>query len=85
MRFPDYKEKWKYQSINNLLSFQNGINADANKYGKGIKYISVGDILNDMYINYKNIKGLVDIDNFTLSNYSVTYGDILFQRSSETR
>ena len=85
LRFPDYKEKWKYQSINNLLSFQNGINADANKYGKGIKYISVGDILNDMYINYENIKGLVDIDNFTLSNYSVTYGDILFQRSSETR
>ena len=84
MRFPSYLKNWKLQSINDLLSFQNGINADANKYGKGIKYISVGDILNNVYINYENIKGLVDIDNSTLNNYSVTYGDILFQRSSET-
>lgn len=84
LRFPLFIDNWKLQSINSLLSFQNGINADANKYGKGIKYISVGDILNNVYINYENIKGLVNIDESTLNNYSVTYGDILFQRSSET-
>lgn len=32
-----------------------------------------------------NIIGKVDIDNNTLEKYSVTYRDILFQRSSETR
>ena len=84
LRFPLFIDNWKLQSINSLLSFKNGINADANKYGKGIKYISVGDILNNVYINYENIKGLVNIDESILNNYSVTYGDILFQRSSET-
>lgn len=83
MRFPDFNKSWHLTSINDLLVFQNGINASAEKYGQGIKYISVGDILNNTYIEYNNIKGLVDVDDSTRNNYSVTYGDILFQRSSE--
>lgn len=83
LRFPEFNDNWKKIAINTLLSFKNGVNADATKYGKGIKYISVGDILNNTFINYDKIKGLVDIDENTLQNYSVTYGDILFQRSSE--
>ena len=43
------------------------------------------DILNNDFITYDNIIGKVDIDNNTVEKYSVTYGDILFQRSSETR
>ena len=42
------------------------------------------DILNNTYITYDRIKGLVDIDTQTLRNFSVEYGDIVFQRSSET-
>ena len=76
---------WQEVPISRLLSFQNGINASSDKYGKGIKYISVTDILNNNYITYDCIKGLVDIDHKTLNNYSVTYGDILFQRSSEVQ
>ena len=68
-----------------MLDFQNGINAAAEKYGSGIKYISVSDILNLPYITYDTIKGLVDIDGNTLDNFAVNYGDILFQRSSETQ
>lgn len=83
LRFPEFNDNWQNTAINTLLSFKNGVNADATKYGKGIKYISVGDILNNTFINYDKIKGLVDIDENTLQNYSVTYGDILFQRSSE--
>lgn len=67
-----------------MLRFQNGINADSTKYGKGIKYISVSDILNNQYITYDCIKGLIDIDEKTLNRFIVEYGDILFQRSSET-
>ena len=66
------------------MRFQNGINADSTKYGKGIKYISVSDILNNQYITYDCIKGLIDIDEKTLNKFIVEYGDILFQRSSET-
>ena len=42
------------------------------------------DILNNTFITYSNIRGLVDIDEKTLEHYSVEYGDIVFQRSSET-
>ena len=71
--------------IIDLLSFQNGINGTPELYGKGIKYISVGDILNNDYITYDKIAGSIDINQETLKNYSVTYGDILFQRSSEIK
>jgi len=83
LRFPNFCTPWKIIPISNLLQFQNGINGSPEQYGKGVKFISVGDILNNIYITYDNIKGLIDIDEKTLNNYSVTYGDILFQRSSE--
>ena len=76
---------WHQMRIIDLLSFQNGINGTPEQYGKGIKYISVGDILNNDYITYDKIAGSIDINQETLKNYSVTYGDILFQRSSEIK
>ena len=84
MRFREFIDSWTLIPIKNLLRFQNGINADSTKYGKGIKYISVSDILNNQYITYDCIKGLIDIDEKTLNRFIVEYGDILFQRSSET-
>ena len=85
LRFPGFEGEWRETPISDLLDFQNGINAAAEKYGSGIKYISVSDILNLPYITYDTIKGLVDIDGNTLDNFAVNYGDILFQRSSETQ
>ena len=84
LRFNEDCDDWKLIRINSLLKFQNGINASPEKYGKGIKYISVSDILNNKFITNKNIKGLIDIDEKTFKNFEVSYGDILFQRSSET-
>lgn len=84
LRFPGFEGEWEAKELGDLLMFQNGINAPAEKYGKGIKYISVMDILNNTFITYDRIRGLVDIDDQTLKNYSVEYGDIVFQRSSET-
>ncbi|SHK56038.1 restriction endonuclease subunit S [Anaerotignum lactatifermentans] len=76
--------EWENKRLSELLKFQNGVNADKEKYNSGIKMISVMDILSNRPIFYDNIRGHVDIDEKTLNNYSVTYGDILFQRSSET-
>ena len=84
LRFPEFSGEWIDVSLSDLLDFQNGINAESSQYGKGIKYISVMDILNNTFITYSNIRGLVDIDEKTLEHYSVEYGDIVFQRSSET-
>lgn len=85
LRFREFSFPWHQTSIKDLLSFQNGINGAPKQYGKGIKYISVGDILNNDYITYDKIVGSIDISQETLKNYSVTYGDILFQRSSEIK
>lgn len=77
-------QEWENKKLSELLNFQNGVNADKEKYNSGIKMISVMDILANRPIFYDDIRGQVDIDEKALNNYSVTYGDILFQRSSET-
>jgi type I restriction enzyme S subunit len=85
LRFPMFNEDWKERNLGYFLSFKNGINARKEQYGKGIKFINVLDILNNDYITYDRIIGLVDIDEATFLKNIVSYGDILFQRSSETR
>lgn len=76
--------EWQEKRLSDLLRFQNGVNAEKEKFNSGIKMISVMDILDERPIVYDAIRGQVDIDEKALNNYSVTYGDILFQRSSET-
>ncbi len=84
LRFKEFKNEWKTTNLKQILSFKNGINANKDSYGRGIKYISVGDILNNTFITYDKIKGLVDINEKVFKENSVEYGDIIFQRSSET-
>ena len=84
LRFKEFKNEWNEITLKKLLSFKNGINGDKDSYGYGIKYISVGDILNNTYITYDKIRGLIDINDKTLKENSVEYGDMVFQRSSET-
>ena len=87
IRFKDEKgrdyPKWEEHPLSDYLSFQNGVNADREAYGKGVKLISVRDILSGRPIVYDTISGAVQIDDITLSRYAVAYGDVLFQRSSE--
>ena len=85
LRFKEFTDEWEKIKLKEILEFKNGINASKEQYGKGIKFINVLDILNNDFITYDNIIGKVDIDEKTLDKYSVNYGDILFQRSSETR
>lgn len=77
-------QEWRISPLGSLLEFKNGVNADKGKYGSGIKMISVMDVLKNTPIHYNDIIGQVDIDENTLNTYCVDYGDILFQRSSET-
>lgn len=85
LRFPEFSDKWEVKKLGDLLEFKNGINADKEQYGSGAKFINVLDILNNDYITHDKIIGSVNVDNQTLEKYLVSYGDILFQRSSETR
>ena len=85
LRFPGFEGKWEVNKLGDLLEFKNGINASKEQYGKGVKFINVLDILNNDFITYENIVGKVDVDTNIIERFSVQYGDILFQRSSETR
>ena len=84
LRFPHFTTPWKATPLSRLLRFQNGVNAPAEKYGRGVRFVSVSDIIQNDYVTYDNIVGSVDIDTATLERNSVENGDIVFQRSSET-
>ena len=84
LRFKEFQGEWEELGLSELLDFKNGLNPKPDKFGKGIKFISVMDILNNTVITYDCIKASVDVTEKELSDFSVEKGDMLFQRSSET-
>lgn len=78
-------ESWEVVELEKLLTFKNGVNASKEQYGKGYRFINVLDIINNLAIKHDDIIGLVDINEKEFELYEVKYGDILFQRSSETK
>ena len=84
MRFPEFHWEWEKHGLSEYLDFKNGLNPDSKRFGKGIKFISVMDILNNPVITYDCIRASVQATDAEISSFSVENGDILFQRSSET-
>jgi type I restriction enzyme S subunit len=85
LRFPEFRDEWEQKTLGDFLSFKNGINAKKSQYGQGKKFINVLDIINNSFITYDKIIGRVNISEKEFQKNEVRYGDILFQRSSETR
>ena len=84
LRFPEFEGEWEKHRLSEYLDFKNGLNPDSKRFGKGIKFISVMDILNNPVITYDCIRASVQATDAEISSFSVENGDILFQRSSET-
>ena len=84
MRFPEFKDEWELHPTTDFFEFKNGLNPDSKRFGSGTKFISVMDILNNRYITYDKIKAFVEPKGSDLNEFGVNYGDVLFQRSSET-
>ena len=84
MRFPEFSGEWEIYPLTDFMSFKNGMNPDAKRFGRGTKFISVMDILNNQFICYDNIRASVEVVDGDIETYGVNYGDILFHRSSET-
>ena len=84
LRFPEFSEEWETHPLTDFLEFKNGLNPEAKRFGKGVKFISVMDILNNSYITYDVVRSSVEPRGKDMEEFSVNYGDILFQRSSET-
>ena len=84
LRFPEFSGEWEQHSLSDYLRFKNGLNPDAKRFDKGIKFISVMDILNNASISYDCVRASVAATEQEISDFEVEYGDVLFQRSSET-
>lgn len=85
LRFEGFSDFWSVKKLGEYLSFKNGINADRDSYGNGYKFINVLDIINNDFITNELITGSVDVSESVFQKNKVSYGDILFQRSSENR
>src|SRR5690554_3361773 len=85
LRFPEFEGEWEEKKLDSLLEFKNGINASKEDYGFGYKFINVLDIIENDFITYDKIRGEVNVSQEVFEKNLVQYGDILFQRSSETR
>lgn len=84
LRFPEFSGEWKLHATTDYFEFKNGLNPEAKRFGLGTKFISVMDILNNRYITYDKVIASVLPKDDDLKEFGVNYGDILFQRSSET-
>ena len=86
LRFKEFDGAWSETLFQDLFIFKNGVNASKEQYGSGIKFINVLDIINNPNgITYDSIIGSVNITSKEIDKNLVKYGDVLFQRSSETR
>lgn len=85
IRFPGFEGAWEPQKLGDFFTFKNGVNAEKLAYGRGRKFINVLDIISDAPIISDTIIGSVEISDKEFEKNEVLYGDILFQRSSETR
>lgn len=86
LRFKEFDGCWENTSFQSLFTFKNGINASKEQYGSGTKFINVLDIINNPNgITYDSIIGSVQVFQKDIDKNLVNYGDVVFQRSSETR
>lgn len=78
-------EEWEVKRLGELFSFKNGINAKKESYGGGIPFVNTMDVLNNTFLKANILRGKVDISPKTKEEFCVVYGDVLFNRTSETR
>ena len=76
---------WKEIFLGNILDFKNGLNADKAAYGHGCKFVNVMDVINNTIIKHENIIGKVNTTAKNIDLFKLKYGDILFNRTSETK
>jgi len=77
-------DDWELEPLGNLFNFKNGVNAEAEKYGKGIKFVNIMEIINNNSLSSKLILGEVELSKKAIKENLVIKGDVLFNRTSET-
>lgn len=78
-------KEWEVKRLDTLFSFKNGINANKESYGDGIPFVNTMDVLNNTFLKTDVLRGKVNVSPKTKEGFCVVYGDVLFNRTSETR
>jgi type I restriction enzyme S subunit len=79
-----FPEDWDIDSLAELFTFSNGVNADKEAYGKGFRFINVLEPITHSHLYGPEIPGRVSLPNSVAATYAVKKGDVLFNRTSET-
>jgi type I restriction enzyme S subunit len=78
-------EDWEVKAMAELFTFQNGVNADKSAYGIGIPFINVLEVITYSTLTEVRIPGKISLSAQARSAFAVQYGDVLFNRTSETQ
>lgn len=78
-------EEWEVKPFGALFAFRNGVNADKNSYGQGVRFINVLEPITYSHIHGPEIQGQVTLPESVSVPYEVKLGDVLFNRTSETQ
>ena len=78
-------EEWEVKPFAELFAFRNGVNADKNSYGQGVRFINVLEPITYSHIYGPEITGQVTLPESVTDSYAVRRGDVLFNRTSETQ
>ncbi|MEE9273070.1 MAG: restriction endonuclease subunit S [Robiginitomaculum sp.] len=76
---------WQHKTLGEFIDFKNGVNADKSAYGSGMKFVNVMDVFQGEFLTHDEIRGSVEISEKQKRGFSVIKGDILLNRTSETR
>ena len=75
---------WSAPKLGDFMDFKNGLNTDKSQYGSGVKFVNVMDVFGNDILKQSVIKGRVQIPESRLRENLLQYGDVLFNRTSET-
>ena len=75
---------WREVRLGEFMEFKNGLNTRKENYGSGVKFVNVMDVFGHNYLYANDVIGSVQVNEKQRFDYSVKYGDVLFNRTSET-
>ena len=75
---------WQEVQLGEFMEFKNGLNTRKENYGSGVKFVNVMDVFSHNHLYANDIIGSVQVNKKQRVDYSVKYGDVLFNRTSET-
>jgi type I restriction enzyme, S subunit len=81
----DVPRGWQIVSLGDLFDFSNGVNADKTVYGAGTPFVNVLEVITHEALIDQLIPGRIKLPAALVTRYHVQYGDVLFNRTSETQ